>query len=305
MRLLVTDYHSLGDTVENTIALKHLHDSHPDIRIGVDMFAQELFDNMSWIDRSVTKGNCDKVVPISMDAIHQSNQNGLHVVRAIEMDLERALNLRIEPGELRAPICLTSEEINCERWLAEHGIPTDGYWIVDAGGKPDFTTKHYPHAWFQRIIDATPEITWVQIGMSEHCHKRLTGANVVDMLDRTARIRDLLKLFHRAAGVLTPISAPLHLATMPWHGHDRQYRPCVVLHGGREPVSFTQYPNQMHLHSLGMLNCCSKGGCWCNRVTDGEKQCRHPMCINGQWIGKCMSFIEPDMVAKICKMYNK
>ena len=301
MRICFVDNHSLGDTCENLIAIRDFKMSNPRVSVGFRGFAQELFDNVPWIDKSITRDNADMVYQITQDLIHQSSQNGLHVVRAIEYDMQQKLGYDIKPGSLVLPIHFTREELEDHRIFDENGIP-ENYWIIDAGGKTDNPTKHYPMSYFQQIVNMTKgKVNWVQIGKlgDGHFHKPLDG--VVNLLGKTDNLRDLLKIFYFSSGVLSIISAPLHLSAMPM-AHSNFPRPCVVLGGGRENPSWTLYPNHHWFSSVGMLDCCRRG-CWKSKVVN---DCKHPEKVDEQDVPLCQKMISPVSVAEmVMKLYER
>lgn len=154
-------------------------------------------------------------------------------------------------------------------------------------------------------------VTWVQIGAAEHSHPALQ--NVVDLRGRTS-IRELILLMHRAGGVITPVSFPMHLAaaTPMWKQPASRRRPCVVLGGGREPASWVGYNEQQYVHTGGALPCCDNGGCWRSRVEplgDGDAKdkslCiyRVKSAISGKVIQKCMDMIYPEQIALLVRQY--
>lgn len=298
MRICFTDYHALGDAAENLIAIYDFHKTNPDVKVCYRGFGEEFFYNQPWIDWSITKENADQVVQITMDLINNSGRNGIHFVRAIEHDITKKTGLPIEPGSLVLPIAFSQEEINDSRIFEENNI-RGNYWIINAGGKPDCPTKHYPLEYFQTIVDLTKDkIQWVQIGLPEHQFGKLDG--VISLVGKTNSFRDLFKIMYRSVGVLTIMSAPMHLAAMPCFGTNRP-RPCVVLGGGREPQSLSLYPNHHWFSSIGTLDCAATG-CWRWRVNDNNNgtPCSHPVNFGGQCVAKCMADIAPWKVAMKC-----
>ena len=293
-RLLVMDDHALGDACENLIALKDFHESNPDVVLGYRGTGEPLFWNIPWIDRGMTEASATKVVKISMDLINNCNLSGIQVVRAIEYDLMKKTGRSICPGSLVLPVTFSKQELEDDSIFKANNIP-ENYWIINAGGKDDFPTKHYPHSYFQRIVDITsPYVNWVQIGANLHEHRPLTG--VINMIGKTANLRDLCKLVYQSSGVLTTISAALHLSAMPWKGHSNP-RPAVIIGGGREPSSFTQYPNHHWFSTVGCLEC-SESPCWRGGLEGASGVCSHPVRIAGQIVPKCQTMIPPDIVAE-------
>jgi hypothetical protein len=56
--------------------------------------------------------------------------------------------------------------------------------------------------------------------------------NVINLVGMTTH-RQFINLMWRCSGVLTPVSYPMHLATMQWKDHPEGKRPCVVIAGSR------------------------------------------------------------------------
>ena len=187
----------------------------------------------------------------------------------------------------------------------------DKYWVVDAGYKNDFTLKNWGYHRYCEVVDALKDtVKFVQIGEAnkDHIHKPVPGA--VNLIGRTD-IRQLIQIIYNSRGVLTPVSFPMHLAAaLPTQ--DSRLRPCIVIAGGREPVTWEQYPGHQFLHTVGMLHCCCRGGCWKSRgkrLGDGTPSdfsiCAYPVMEEDDAIGKCMTMIEPEHVIKLIKMYEE
>ena len=305
MKILFKNKYVLGDAAEDLIALHHLHLSHPDVGINFDGCGRELFDNVPWINRAITEGTADKVCDLTQSLIHGCNSTAVHVVRCIEHDIAAATGLAIRVLPLSLPICFTAKEQEDTTLWRNVGLAEKGYWVVDAGGKADTTTKIWPRDYFQEVIDRTRHaIQWAQIGLPSDLHRPLE--NCVNLIGKTPKIRDLCRVIWRSAGVLTGISAPLHLATMPMRDSNN-LRPCVVVGGGREPASYTLYPNHHHFSAVGSLPCCRNGGCWKANVMprNGGRDCERPTEVGGQECGQCMADIKPrevaDKILSLCK----
>lgn len=298
-RILLTDYHCPGDTLEDTAAVHELRLSHPDIRVMVRTTAQELWDHNPEVEafsEGDGRGFVERI-PIQMPLIHRSNQCGLHVIDCIRRYLEDRLQVKITPQERKATIYLTDEERECGAWLEQCGIHGP-FWLVNAGHKSDYPVKYWGFENFQKVIDMTRHaIQWVQVGATEHTHRPLAG--VIDMVGKTTH-RQLAMLTHHADGVLTGVSYLMHMATIRWYGHGQTRRPVVVINGGREPDSFSAYPGQHRFSSVGLLDCCRNGGCWRSTVTgDGPKACAHPAKLpGGEMVPLCMAMIRPEAVAE-------
>jgi ADP-heptose:LPS heptosyltransferase len=145
-------------------------------------------------------------------------------------------------------------------------------------------------------------IRFVQVGSPEHDHPRLRG--VVELVGKTSH-RDLIALCHRCQGGLGPITYIQHLCAA-------FEKPYVALLGGREPISWTQYPKQTTLHTIGKLTCCLNSACWRSRAValhDGSDQdarlCEQPVLDLARPVGRCMSLIRPtDVIRAIESHYD-
>lgn len=309
MKLFLTQHQSPGDILMLTSAVRDLKKSHPEISVNVSTSAMELWNNNPYLDRQVTASNCDVSMKAEYPLIHTSNAGQHHFIHGFRKFLEDKLKIRIEPGNFCVDIHMSNEEKNDVAWIKESTGKDRGYWLINAGHKLDFTNKYWEHARFQQVVDATKDkITWVQIGAKEHIHVPLQG--VVDMRGKTTH-RQLIKLMYRAYGVLTPVSYPTLLSTMPTFGFIDRKRPCVVIAGGREPAVWQAFSTHQFLHTCGMLKCCEKGGCWRSRVValnDNDSK-NNSLCLNpvltpsGQTIPLCMSMITVDMVVGAINNY--
>ncbi len=110
------------------------------------------------------------------------------------------------------------------------GEPTP-FWIVMAGGKPDYTIKWWSTQRYQAVVDNFEgKILFVQCGEADHHHPALRGA--IDLRGKTD-LRQFVRLLYHAQGVLCPVTLAMHLAaaveTRP--GMPKK-RPCVVVARG-------------------------------------------------------------------------
>lgn len=285
-----------------TAAVRDLKHEIPSIRIGVSTSAGELWAGNPHIDRSVTAENADRVIDLEYPLIHQSDRLPYHFIHAFRKELQLQLGLRIPQGEFRGDLHLSEEERTPHPLL--NGVKD--YWIIDAGYKLDFTLKNWGHARYRRVVELLAgQVQFVQIGASEHRHTALPG--VIDLIGKT-KIRDLIRIMYGAAGVLTPVSFPMHLAAAVPTA-DGRLRPCVVVAGAREPSTWEAYPGHVFLHNVGAFDCCRKKACWRSRAVplgdQGDRSlCAHPVTDNGESVGRCMAAITPEVVAGIIEMYH-
>ena len=302
MRLLLRQLQSPGDILCLTAAVRDLHTTHQDWRINVQTSAMELWENNPHLDRSVTERDADMSIYCQYPAIHRSNERNIHFVYAFHEFLEDQLGVRIERGPGRCDVHLTEQEKHIF-----DGMPRSTA-IIDSGIKQDFTCKGWEVDRFQQVVDRTKDQWhWVQIGASNHLHRPLKG--VENLIGKTTH-RQLLALMYQASMVLTPVSYPMHLATMEWRYGER--RPCVVIAGGREPSAWEAYSGHQFLHRCGCYDCNRRGGCWRSRIvplhdgSDKDKSiCEHPVATgSGQFIPMCMDEITVDEVVRAIEAYK-
>jgi len=239
-------------------------------------------------------------------------------------------------ARMRGDIHLTEKEMTYN--MIEDVYDITKYWIIAPGGKRDCTSKIWDWRKFQDVINYYDGLLkFVVVGRSDHLIEKLR--NVIDLTDKfnDKNLRDLIPLVYHAQGCVSGPSFLMHLAaaTPPkrfcyncnklefdinnsnlckcnkpkW---SKQRKPCVVIHGGREPATWSSYTNQQVLHSNGALTCCDNGGCWTARATPLQKDpkhnknlCEQPIDVNGRTIPTCMNNItSQDVIRGIEKYYD-
>jgi len=157
-------------------------------------------------------------------------------------------------------------------------------------------------------------ILFVQVGANGDYHPPLRG--VLDFRGRTD-VRQLVRLVHHSAGVLSPVTSLMHLAAaVPVRDGRPLHRPCVVVAGGREPTQWEAYPHHQFLHTLGALRCCDNGGCWKTRLSprhggdDGDSDhCVDPVSVGTRrepaFLPRCMTMITPADVIRAIERYHE
>lgn len=204
-------------------------------------------------------------------------------------------------------IHLSEQECSYNMIKEIYGIDT--YWVIAPGGKSDCTTKIWDWRRFQEVIDYYDgKIKFVTIGRSDHILDKLY--NVIDLTDKTPKIRDLIPLVYNADGCVSGVSFLMHLtAAMPPKNRNSR-KPCVAIYGGREPTSFTAYCNHQVLHTNGALTCCDNGGCWQSRVVPigkaeerNERLCYNTVVSDGRTVPLCMNMITSNDVIRAIEKY--
>jgi hypothetical protein len=322
VKLFISQHQSPGDLIMLTRAVDDLHRSYPGKFITcMRTAAHELWENNPNHTHIEDSDPEAMWVRMEYNLVNTSNAGAHHFCHGFRKDLEAKLGLPIDQTSAHGAIYLSEQE---KAWysqvheIAGKDIP---FWIIDAGRKNDYTAKLWEVSRFQELVTRTPDITWVQVGADNplHYHPTLEGDNVIDLRGKTTH-RQFIRLMYHAAGVVTPISYPMHLAAaVEMHPrYKRLTRPCVVIAGGREPTMWEAYSHHQYMHTCGALPCNSHGGCWKSRVEplldgdekdydseDGSKLCHMPVVAeSGQIIPKCMDMITVDSVLDKVRMYQ-
>lgn len=309
--LIFRSFQSPGDIVMLTAAVRDLHAACPgEFATDVRTSAEELWDRNPFITRLKDTDSGVQTLDMHYPLIHQSNQRPYHFIHAYSQYLEQQLKLTIPVTKFHGDVYLSEEEKSRPNFFEELGI-ADGFWIVVAGGKYDFTAKWWNPESFQQVVDHfRGRIQFVQCGAAEHWHPRLNG--VVDCVGKTT-LREFVRLIHHAAGVLCPVTLAMHLAAaVETRDGLRGVRPCVVVAGGREPPHWEAYSGHQFISTVGTLTCCAVGGCWrsrCQKVGDGDPKdsrsiCEQPVEITPELrIPRCMAMITAEDVIRRIEMY--
>jgi ADP-heptose:LPS heptosyltransferase len=317
-KYIFENYLSPGDLVMFAGAIRDLHLSHPNKYItDVRTPCPAIFENNPYITPISDDDSEATLMRIEYPIVHECNDGAYHFIHGYSRDIADKLGVDIKVKHLWGDIHISDEE---KHWISQvreklgKDVP---YWIIDAGCKSDYTAKMWEHQRFQEIVEAFPKVWFVQIGQSgdkdnPHFHKPLEGKNVINMIDKTD-LRQLIRMFYHAYGVITPVSLPMHLAAAVEmkDSFKRKSRPCIVLAGGREPSHWEMYTNHAYFHACGMLECCDMGGCWKSRIVplnDGDDKDKD-LCLNpvktksGQVIPRCLDMVSSDDVIRAMKRY--
>ena len=315
VKLMLYQNLAVGDVIMLTAAVRDLKAAWGDkFQVDVRTAYPELLENNPHLTRlSVTDPEVNKLHTHYTWWVKRFNELPFHFVSAIRLDLEQRLGLVINQGDFRGDLHFTEDELTKPN-LAQQKLGDRRYWVVDAGGKFDFTVKWWGQDNYQAVIERLPDIQFVQIGRNNDPHPRLQGANVLNLLGQTS-LRELLRVIYTADGVITPISLPMHAAAaVPPHPRTNCRPHCVVIAGGREPPTWEAYPTHAYLHTCGKLDCCRDGGCSKSRVEllkDGRvsdapgKLCLQPVkTAGGQTLPKCMTMITVDDVERAVRSFQ-
>jgi ADP-heptose:LPS heptosyltransferase len=293
---------SPGDVLTMTAAVESLHTTYPgqyltDTRTPVP----EIWEHNPHITRMADGEG--ELLDLGYPTIHRSNQAPLPFLDGYTRDLGRRLGVPLELTTNRPHLYLSDEEKQWINQVRQHFsneriVP---FWLVCAGVKNDFTAKQWPVESYQEVVDETRgKIQWVQVGASEHIHPKLRG--VIDLVGKTDG-RQLIRLSYHAEGGLGPVTYLQHLMAA-WE------KPYLCLLGGREPVTWVQYPRQVTFHTIGQLACCRTSACWRSRVMplgDNSQQdgslCEQPFLGLERPVARCMAAIRPPEVIAVLERW--
>jgi hypothetical protein len=314
-KVIFKNHQSPGDIVMLSAAIRDLKLSHPDIQVDVDTVTNAIWENNPYITSLNREEKDVECYDIGYPLIHNSNEGQYHFIHGFRKDIEDKLGLIIKPTKFKGDIHLSDNEKSWISQIEEMGIK-DKFWIINAGGKYDFTAKWYNPNYYQEVVDYFKgKITFVQVGEKGHFHPPLNGA--INLIGKTD-LRQLIRLVYHSVGTLGGVSLLMHLTAAVESKHGLLSRPGVILGGGREPSVWESYTGHRFLDLNGAMDCCDLGGCWrsrCSRVEDGDekdnedKLCLYPIEIDFDFKGskmripKCLNIIKPIDVIRAIEMY--
>jgi ADP-heptose:LPS heptosyltransferase/glycosyltransferase involved in cell wall biosynthesis len=282
----------LGDSLMFTCGVRDFKKAFPDIRVNVVATAMHVWDNNPYIDPTLKPTEQNTIMVGPGRGTNQSNSVDWHFANAYRMSMEEALKIHIPQGESRPDIWFTQEEYDAPRVIDKP------YWVICVNGEKGWGCKMYPFERWQQVVDDNPMITFVQIGTREDDAPRLKGSNVIDYIgktqDKNTGIRDLFKLFLNAEGSIGLVSFHMHLS-------GALNKPCIVVAGAREPVSFTQYAGHRYLATDGALPCAIKA-CWHCELSKCTNLVDTPDKMDKQ-IPKCVDMISPSDISQAIHSY--
>jgi len=308
-KVILCNNQSPGDVTMLTAAVRDLHACYPgQFVIDVRGECPDLWQNNPHLTPLSEEDPTVRVIRCRYPIINYSNQRPYHFLHGFIHFLNRELRLGMRLRAIKGDIHLSTEEQQMPSAVTDilgRNLP---FWIVAAGGKTDYTVKWWSTERFQSVVNSLlGRVLFVQVGLEEHHHPALR--NVIDLRGKTS-LRELVRLIHHAQGVLSPVTAAMHLAAaVPVKAGSPTLRPCVVVAGGREPPHWESYPNHQFIHTVGMLDCCETGGCWRKRtvpLNDGDKRdLPENLCqqvVDGP-LPRCMAMITPEEVVRRIEGY--
>lgn len=304
--LLLRSNLSPGDIVTLTAAIRDLHIAYPGQYItGADTTCYAIWEHNPYITRlSEEQLDQAKVITCEYPLINTSNQRPYHFLHGYANYVAEQLGKPIPLTAFKGDIHLTTQEKNWLSQVNELGEHRP-FWIINAGGKFDFTIKWWMHERYQEVVDHFKDkINFVQVGELTHNHKPLN--NVINLVGKT-RLRQLIRLVYHAQGIVCPVTGLMHMSAAIECKNGAPLRPCVVIAGGREPAHWEEYPGHQFIHTIGALPCCAQGGCWKARtvpIGDGDEKDKN-LCVNltDHSLPKCMNMITSEEVIRRIELY--
>lgn len=314
-RLILAHKRSPGDITCMTACVRDLATSYPgEFEIYIDSTAIEIWDNNPHIAGTLKEKRYGFQY-LELDygwGISQAGTSPLHFLTIFHKDLSRRLQLPVPVLKPRGDIHIHPDK--------KATTPISGrYWCMFAGGKQDYPIKIWSAAYAQRTVDMLADrgIPVVQCGATgdNFINPKLNG--VLDLVGKTD-LAELLWILYHADGVICPITAGMHIAAA-------LEKPCVVTAGGREHWWWEAYVNtkidnfgpiasrkvrvpHWYLHTQDMLDCCSKRGCWKNKVEIKNRPENNVSCLYvedhfGQRLPQCHRMVTPGHVVAAVEWY--
>jgi len=325
-RLTIRHKWALGDTILLTALIRDIHKTYPgEYEIQVDTHFTNVWWNNPYIARFDSKTQATRVEVSWGDAIkwngyaHYGQQRVMtHILAWYHYDFWRKTGIKVPVTDPKPDLHLTAEE----RIRRIQGR----YWVILSGGKLDLTTKHWHAHRAQEVVDKllSQGIHCVQVGAVHSSHVHPPLHNCTNLLGQTENVRDLWNIILHADGVICGVTGAMHIAAA-------FEKPCVVYAGGREEPWFEAYVNNFQafgvqanpvkvehkfLHTIGLLNCCDKQGCWKKRTIPLDPSdltrksytlCRNPVRpAVTHAVAKCQDLILSDHVVEaVMDYYDK
>lgn len=325
-RFIIRHKWAMGDTILLTALVRDIHRAYPkQYEIQVDTH----FTNVWWNNPHVTRFQSDsKAIKVDIswgDAIswngyakHGNRREMTHILAWYHYDFFKKTGIHVPVTDPYPDLHLSS----IERARRIQGR----YWVILSGGKLDLTTKHWHTHRAQEVVDKLRQqgITCVQVGVVHTSHVHPPLKNCVNLLGKTENVRDLWNIILHSDGVICGVTGAMHIAAA-------FEKPCVVYAGGREEPWFEAYVNAFSafgpnanpvkvehkfLHTIGLLDCCDKQGCWKKRTIPIDQQdltsksytlCRQPVRPHiTHAVAKCQDLILSDhIIEAVMDYYDK
>ena len=284
MKILLSTHRHLGDTVALTAALRNAKTALPDMQFDYDGSYRDVFAN----NPDITPFNHDDSdvcrIKVTYHPFSQRRGDGGNLCqgysKCLALALQSLTGVLIPMSQFTPVINLTDDEKVMYREFGR-------YCVINVNCQNCSEVKRYPY--WQQIVDACPDMKFVQVGGNEKRDITTNLMNVIDLRGMTT-VRQLFALVSNAAHVVSPSSAVIHIASV----FPKVNTHCLV--GAREPVALTKYENVGHFCS----NCgryYNAFGCMSFYTHGLQKTCSNIQNIRGDNYAQCMCDINPKEVA--------
>lgn len=152
-RLVLRSFQSPGDILMLTAAVRDLHAARPgQFQTDVRTSADPIWKDNPHITPLKESEPGVQTLDMHYPLIHQSNQRPYHFIHGYAQFLEQELGISIPVTSFHGDVHLADEEKTRPSVCDELGI-AEGFWIVVAGGKHDFTAKWWNPQSYQNVVD--------------------------------------------------------------------------------------------------------------------------------------------------------
>ncbi len=313
--LLLRHHLAVGDVVLTTALVRDLMLTRPgEFKIAFDSNMPGVWEHNPYLvpKEEITSSRNWRYINLDYEhGIYDQKFRPCHFVEYFHHDFYSHTGIRI-PLTRPYPDLHLSEEEKADRDYPER------YWVIFAGGKNDFPIKIWNWKYAQEVVNQIRDrgLQVIQSGGrgSAPVHVHYPLENCIHDLGR-ADLRQLFRLIYHSEGVICGITGPMHIAAA-------LQRPCIVTAGGREAWWWEAYVKENpafspelasrltmphhYLHTIGLLDCCEKHGCWMNKVVQLDNDqllCKRPAIHDHQPVAGCLDMITPEHVMRAVDYY--
>jgi len=288
-KIILKQHQSPGDVLTMTGPVADLKKTYPEYDIDVRSPCPELWENNPNLTKLDEKDPEVETFSITYDEIHQSGFSGEHFQDAFRHDIEKKLGIKVLRHTNHPELWISDVE---KTWINQVEVEfgwTGGFWLLNAGHKPDNELKQYHR--YQEVVDLFNDyfkgaVRLVQIGHTDHIHPTLK--NCYSLVGKTD-LRQLIRLGWWAHGTIGPLSFQFVMSAAFRQPH-------VVIAAGKEGVRWHIYPHGRYIYTNGALKCAIWDGCW----KGGKKE----QCVDlYDGVPRCFRMIEPYQVVDAVKLY--
>src|SRR5271166_532016 len=152
-KLILRNFQSPGDIVMLTAAVRDLHKSYPNnFLTDVRTPCGSLWENNPLITSLSDADPEAEVVDCHYPLIHCSNQVSFHFLQGFTEFLNQRLELSTVPSVFRGDVHISALEKSWLSQVEEITSEDTPFWIINAGGKYDYTIKWWSHQRYQRVV---------------------------------------------------------------------------------------------------------------------------------------------------------